>query len=266
MLFGAKFLALVAAVSSVAFAVPSPNAIPEALEKRTTCPRCEPFDGAKAIAGLYLGDGNNKSNQIERLIEEAIALLTGAHPKCNPKDIYVYCEEDKGYYARSIEERTGGYEEEKEKEKEKEKCEKEKGKGKCEKEKGNEKCEKEKEKCEKEKEKCEKEKCNEKDCKEKYCKDKYPYKHCQVKLRQTPLLSSTHKQTGKPSDGICKDIEPDPSASQEKKDQWDNEEKRHGGGNNKLVRLSAFDEEKVLVRRCAEASLETSYQTPAAVH
>lgn len=82
MLFGTKFLALVAAMSTVAVASPSPAALPAELEARNDCPRYDAFDGAKAIASLYLGKGNNKSNQVERLIEQAIALLSGPHPIC----------------------------------------------------------------------------------------------------------------------------------------------------------------------------------------
>lgn len=82
MLFGTKLLALVAAISTVAIASPSPAAIPAELERRNDCPRSEPFDGAKAIASLYLGKGNNKSNQVERLIEQTVALLSGQHPIC----------------------------------------------------------------------------------------------------------------------------------------------------------------------------------------
>lgn len=82
MLFGSKLLALVAALSTVAIASPSPAALPAELSRRNDCPRYEPFNGAKAIASLYLGKGNNKSNQVERLIEQAIALLAGPNPIC----------------------------------------------------------------------------------------------------------------------------------------------------------------------------------------
>ncbi|KAI9876635.1 MAG: hypothetical protein M1830_006057 [Pleopsidium flavum] len=118
MLFGTKLLALVAALSTITVAAPAPDALPDALEKRN-CPRYDSFAGAKAIAGLYLGNANNKSRQIERLIEEAIALLVGDHPKCQAKDIYVWCDEDKEHWGwkrdetfeeRGLEERNGGYE------------------------------------------------------------------------------------------------------------------------------------------------------------
>ncbi|KAI9876620.1 MAG: hypothetical protein M1830_006084 [Pleopsidium flavum] len=120
MLFGTKLLALVAALSTITVAAPAPDALPlpDALEKRN-CPRYGSFAGAKAIAGLYLGNANNKSRQIERLIEEAIALLVGDHPKCQAKDIYVWCDEDKEHWGwkrdetfeeRGLEERNGGYE------------------------------------------------------------------------------------------------------------------------------------------------------------
>lgn len=82
MLFGSKLLALVAAFSTIAVASSSPDALPAELSRRNDCPRYEAFDGAKAIASLYLGKGNNKSNQVERLIEQAIALLAGPQPIC----------------------------------------------------------------------------------------------------------------------------------------------------------------------------------------
>ncbi|MCJ1249807.1 hypothetical protein MMC30_007033 [Trapelia coarctata] len=101
MLFGTKFLALVAALSSVTLAAPSPNPIPAELERRN-CPRYD-IGAAKTVAEVYLGKGNNKSRQVERLIEEVIALLVGPHPKCDPKHVYLWCEEDGDHYKRDAE-------------------------------------------------------------------------------------------------------------------------------------------------------------------
>ncbi|KAI4128890.1 MAG: hypothetical protein LQ347_004002 [Umbilicaria vellea] len=107
MLFGSKLLALVAAFSTIAVASSSPDALPAELSRRNDCPRYEAFDGAKAIASLYLGKGNNKSNQVERLIEQAIALLAGPQPICKACDIYVSCQEDGDHWGkRDVEERN----------------------------------------------------------------------------------------------------------------------------------------------------------------
>ena len=77
-----QLLTLATALSTLVVASPSAAAIPASLSPRNDCPRYSPFDGAKAIASLYLGAGNNKSNQVERMIEQAIALLAGPNPIC----------------------------------------------------------------------------------------------------------------------------------------------------------------------------------------
>ncbi|KAI9849515.1 MAG: hypothetical protein M1837_004135 [Sclerophora amabilis] len=88
MYFGKNLvLGLVAAMSAATMAAPAPDA----LEKRT-CPRYD-VGAAQAIASLYLGAGNNKSNQVERLIEELLGLLVGNYPTCEPNKIYLECGE-----------------------------------------------------------------------------------------------------------------------------------------------------------------------------
>ncbi|MCJ1253301.1 hypothetical protein MMC24_001112 [Lignoscripta atroalba] len=221
MLFSTKLLALVAACSPVSFAAPSLNTVPEAsgLEKRN-CPRYQSFPGSKAIAGLYLGNANDKSRQVERLIEEAIALIV--EKKCDPQHIYVKCNQDGdhwGWKRNAIDapevlfKRTGDQEQcEKQCDDKVKKCEKncdEKVKH-CEKncdkncddkvKQCEKKCDKncddkvkqcEKncdkncdKKCEEKVKQCEKncDKNCEKNC-DKYCDNKYPYKNCQVKCK-----------------------------------------------------------------------------------
>ena len=121
-------LALVAAISTVSLATvsslypsriqtctltsvqPAPEPVPEALVKRN-CPRTSTIGAAQEIASLFLGKGNNKSNEIERLIEELVALLEGEHPKCDYQHVYLECEDGQhwgwgssgppaGYYKR----------------------------------------------------------------------------------------------------------------------------------------------------------------------
>ncbi|KAI9790113.1 MAG: HIR complex subunit [Candelina submexicana] len=95
-MFFTKLVTLVITTASIgSLAAPQPKAIPELTERNNQCPRWNPGNqGAQAIAGLYLGNANNKSNQLERLIEQAIALTSGCQPQCDPQHIYVYCEED----------------------------------------------------------------------------------------------------------------------------------------------------------------------------
>ncbi|KAL8969372.1 MAG: hypothetical protein Q9183_002027 [Haloplaca sp. 2 TL-2023] len=57
------------------------------------CPRYATFGAAQGLSTLYLGKGNNKSRQVEQLIEEMMGLLVGAQPKCAAKDIYLHCED-----------------------------------------------------------------------------------------------------------------------------------------------------------------------------
>ncbi|KAI9684768.1 MAG: hypothetical protein M1829_000143 [Trizodia sp. TS-e1964] len=87
-----KLFATAALVAS-AFALPAADALPE-LEKRN-CPRYE-LGAATAIGSLYLGKGNNKSRQVERLIETAIAFIV--EKKCEAEDIYLWCKEDGDHY------------------------------------------------------------------------------------------------------------------------------------------------------------------------
>ncbi|KAI9816177.1 MAG: hypothetical protein M1827_001778 [Pycnora praestabilis] len=92
MFFGSKIIALVATMSTVAIAAPRSEALTALTSRNDQCPRWSPSNqGAEAIAGLYLGNGNNKSNQVERLIEELVALVIGANPICQPQDLYVQC-------------------------------------------------------------------------------------------------------------------------------------------------------------------------------
>ncbi|KAL8874288.1 MAG: hypothetical protein Q9174_000368 [Haloplaca sp. 1 TL-2023] len=57
------------------------------------CPRYATFGAAQGLSTLYLGKGNNKSRQVEQLIEEMMGLVVGAKPKCAAKDIYLHCED-----------------------------------------------------------------------------------------------------------------------------------------------------------------------------
>ncbi|KAI9716461.1 MAG: HIR complex subunit [Candelaria pacifica] len=102
-MFLTKLLALLATAASIALAAPQPEAIPELMERNNQCPRWNPGNqGIQAIAGLYLGNANNKSNQLERLIEQAIALTTGCQPECDPQHIYVYCKEDGDHWGWNL--------------------------------------------------------------------------------------------------------------------------------------------------------------------
>ncbi|KAL8706142.1 MAG: hypothetical protein Q9201_000777 [Fulgogasparrea decipioides] len=72
------------------------------------CPRYPTFGAAQGLASLYLGKGNNKSRQVEQMVEEMMALVVGAKPKCAAKDIYLHCEDgDHGARKReALEERA----------------------------------------------------------------------------------------------------------------------------------------------------------------
>ncbi|KAI9889169.1 MAG: hypothetical protein M1814_005760 [Vezdaea aestivalis] len=71
--------------STLTAAAPSPNSL-----FARTCPRYD-VEVAKDVASLYLGRGNNKSNQVERLIEEILGYLVGQYPKCDKAHLYLDC-------------------------------------------------------------------------------------------------------------------------------------------------------------------------------
>ncbi|KAL8952435.1 MAG: hypothetical protein Q9222_001670 [Ikaeria aurantiellina] len=79
-----------------------PTIIEHAGLEARSCARCSTNGTAQNVAGLYLGKGNNKSRQVEQLIEEMMGLVAGAEPLCPPGDIYLECENGRTWSGRMV--------------------------------------------------------------------------------------------------------------------------------------------------------------------
>ncbi|KAA6406971.1 MAG: hypothetical protein FRX48_09269 [Lasallia pustulata] len=102
-----QLLALATALSTLVVASPAAAAPSPPRSPRDDCPRYSPFDGANAIASLYLGAGTDKSDQMGRMIHQVIGLLAGPSPMCQAWDIYVHCDEDGDHWSkRDVEQRS----------------------------------------------------------------------------------------------------------------------------------------------------------------